>query len=166
MRKKYCGAEAARLLRDAGIRSPPVDVRRVANALLVHVRPVGPWDPRWRARAKLRREVPEIIYNPQESRRAVRFSIAHELGHFLLHESLETFSEFEDPESPEYSADPRKELENEANYFASVLLVPPEWLRTDVKQGASVEELVERYDVSRDVMFIALREHRLVEKLK
>ena len=166
MRKKYCEAEAIRLLRDAGIESPPVDVGRVADALLVRIRPLHPWDPRWRARAKLRREVPEIIYNPDESRRGVRFSIAHELGHFILQESSETFSEFEDPERPEYSADPRKELENEASHFASVLLVPPAWLRADVKQGYSIEELVERYDVSREVIFIALKEQRLVGKLK
>jgi Zn-dependent peptidase ImmA (M78 family) len=76
-----------------------------------------------------------------------RFSIAHELGHFCLGHSHQ---------------DDSRVAEQEANIFAGGLLVPRAWLKRDIKTIATVVTLAERYEVSREVMFIALKDARLL----
>lgn len=89
-----------------------------------------------------------------------RFTLAHELGHFLLHaRQVEPHQVFVDhalvwrrdvasskAESPE---------EIEANQFAAELLVPGRWLRRDMDKGGydleedeDVRKLARRYQVS------------------
>jgi Zn-dependent peptidase ImmA (M78 family) len=79
-----------------------------------------------------------------------RFSLAHEIGHHLLgHRHGES-----------------ELAERQANIFAGALLVPPTWLRRDVTSGMTAEALATRYDVSREVIFIALKDARLLKKLR
>ena len=70
--------------------------------------------------------------------RRLRFTFAHELGHFTCHRELR--DKFEDgEESPEESLnDFRDEIETEANVFASWLLMPANLLRNEF-QGAARE---------------------------
>ena len=63
--------------------------------------------------------------------RRQRFTFAHELGHFMCHRDLR--DEFEDSE--ESLNDFHDEIENEANIFASWLLMPANLLRNEF-QGA------------------------------
>jgi len=164
MRKQLCLHEADRLRQELSISEPPTNIHRIAAALLIPLRPVAPWT--WRGRALLSTAPLEITYNPKESDRGLRFSIAHEVGHFVLHPHGDVFSIHEDELRHEHAQDPDKELENEADYFASVLLVPPAWLKADVARGLSPDLLADRYQVSRDVIFIALKEHRLLNRVK
>lgn len=164
MRKQLCEHEAQRLREELSMTEPPIDVYRMAAALLIPLRPVTPW--RWRGRALLQTSPLEITYNPEESPRGLRFSIAHEIGHFVLHSDAEVFSVHEDELRHEYADDPHKALEREVDYFASVLLVPPAWLKADVRKGLAPEILAERYDVSQDVVFIALKDHKLLNLVK
>ena len=71
------------------------------------------------------------------------------------------------PESALYAEDPAKlNLNARQNYFSSVLLVPPRWLRKDVKDGIHTEiRLANRYQVSQEVIFIALEQHRLLNRV-
>ena len=159
-RNRYCEMKAAELLRDAGITTPPVDMKGIAESLFL---PIVQSDTREHGgRALL--DHGEIHVNAAESPAAQRFSIGHEIGHQVLHPDSFVFSAHEDPESELYSEDPTKELEREADYFSSVLLVPPKWLREDVKAGMSPDQLAIRYQVSRDVIFIALTHHRLLNR--
>ena len=103
--------------------------------------------------------------NISESMTGQRFSIGHEIGHYLLHPDDFVFSAHEDPENEQYSEDPATELEREANYFSSVLLVPPRWLRKDVDAGFMPVEMANRYQVSQEVIFIALDQHRLLNRI-
>jgi Zn-dependent peptidase ImmA (M78 family) len=84
----------------------------------------------------------------------------------MLHPHSDVFSIHEDELRHEHAQDPHKALEDEADYFASVLLVPPAWLKADVARGLSADDLADRYQVSREVMFIALREHKLLNRVK
>jgi Zn-dependent peptidase ImmA (M78 family) len=78
-----------------------------------------------------------------------RFSVAHELGHSSLgHRHGETDG-----------------AEQEANAFASALLVPQSWLKRDLGSFPTVAALAERYDVSRDVVLIAAERARLLDRL-
>ncbi|MDR0521678.1 MAG: ImmA/IrrE family metallo-endopeptidase [Planctomycetaceae bacterium] len=79
-----------------------------------------------------------IVVNAEDSRQRQNFTVAHELGHFLLeHDVL----------SPEYTylfRHPEKQknvpMEQEANIFAANLLVPTSFLR----------EYLERYSFATD----------------
>jgi Zn-dependent peptidase ImmA (M78 family) len=163
IRRKLCQAEAKRLLGDYAITKPAVDVEGIARSLFLDVDRLRPWP--WRSRSLLDRAAGVIRINGDESPRGQRFCIGHEIGHFLLHPDADVFSEYVDPESLDYAPDPEKALEDEADYFSNALLVPPPWLRADVLAGLGIAALVCRYDVSNEVLFIALREHRLLSKL-
>lgn len=163
MREKLCKAEADQLRREVGSNVPPFDVIEMAGSLFLTAIPKSPW--KWRSRSLLRRENGEIWINAEETEHGKRFSVGHEIGHFLLHADALVFSAHAEETSHDYAADPEKELEKEADYFSSVLLVPPTLLRKDVDQGMMPDDLVKRYDVSREVIFIALEQHHLLSRV-
>ena len=161
VRKRFCEARAQELLDGAGITEPPVDVEVIANGLFLRVVRAETGEHRGRARL----DHDEIRVNANESAGAQRFSVGHEIGHAVLHPDGFVFSAHEDPESDLYASDPDRELEREADYFSGVLLVPPRWLRKDVDTGMTVPELARRYEVSREVIFIALEQPRLLNRV-
>ena len=161
VRTHLCEWTADELLKEAGIALPPVDVNSLGESLFLQIVPSNTGEHGGRALL----EYGQIHVNASESPAGQRFSIGHEIGHYLLHRDGFVFSPLEDPESELYAADPAKELENEANYFSSVLLVPPRWLRKDVDAGLMPAELANRYQVSKEVIFIALERHRLLNRV-
>lgn len=87
-----------------------------------------------------------------------RFSIAHELGHYLMHADQPTV--FVDEMLVHFRADPHgvasDEREVEANAFAAALLMPGTWLKQDLAEknidalfgDRPLEQLARRYEVS------------------
>ena len=161
VRTRLCEMKARDILRDAGITVPPVDVKSIAESFFLQI--VESDTGRHGARALL--EHGEIHVNDSESPAGQRFSIGHEIGHYVLHTDGFVFSAHEDPESGLYAEDPGKELEREADYFSSVILVPPQWLRMDVDNGMLPPQIASRYQVSQEVVFIALQQHRLLNRV-
>ena len=161
VRTHFCEMKAEEILRDAGITVPPVDVKGLAGSLFLQI--VHSDTGEHGGRALL--EHGEIHVNISESPAGQRFSIGHEIGHYLLHRDGFVFSSHEDPHSQLFSEDPDRELEREADYFSSVLLVPPRWLRKDVDAGFMPADLAMRYQVSQEVIFIALERHRLLNRI-
>jgi Zn-dependent peptidase ImmA (M78 family) len=84
-----------------------------------------------------------------QSRTRQRFSIAHELGHHLLH----------------HCHGENDLAEKEANIFAGALLAPGSWLARDVASGLTSTSLAKKYEVSREVIFIAAKDARLLGRL-
>ena len=73
-----------------------------------------------------------------------RFTIAHELGHLVLHgDGVDENSE------------------READQFASALLIPRAMLRRAVTETADPDLLRRRFNVSREALWIALKDARL-----
>lgn len=68
-----------------------------------------------------------LLNGTVENQRRMRFTYAHELGHFMCHRHLR--DKFEDSEST--LNDFRDDLEIEANSFASTLLMPANVLRSE-----------------------------------
>ena len=161
VRTRLCERKAEELLRDADIAVPPVDVKGLAESLFLQI--VHSDTGEHGGRALL--EYGQIHINASESPAGQRFSIGHEIAHYLLHRDGFVFSPHEDPESELYAANPASELEREANYFSSVLLVPPRWIRKDVDAGFMPADLAKRYQVSQEVIFIALVQHRLLNRI-
>lgn len=89
-----------------------------------------------------------------------RFTIAHELGHWLLHRDLyeahpETYGFL-----PRFqNTDDQGPLEREANCFAAHLLVPNRLL-TPVVGAATASELADIFNVSRTMMEYRIRDVR------
>lgn len=142
----------------------PVDLNAIADQLAAEIR-IMP----------LSADISGILYR-QDDRRVIvvneahnaarrRFTIAHELGHLVLHRG--TAVHVDDSfrfnlRSPRSStADDVEEIE--ANAFAANLLMPAVWLRNDLKDDTidlnaedEVRLLADRYQVSVQAMMLRL----------
>ena len=87
-----------------------------------------------------------------------RFSIAHELGHYILDHNP-VYSDAE----PEEISTPTSINEREANAFAAELLMPEEWVREDWKELKNSSQMAIRYIVSDQSMWIRLEDIRLIQ---
>lgn len=155
--------KAADLLQQHGITKPPVPVDRIAEGLGVHIA-FKPFQ--GDLSGMLYREpngTTVIVINSDNSARRRRFSIAHEIAHLCLHESM---LQVDRPITVRF----RNELsslavdqeEIEANQFAAALLMNREWVLEDAKHlfGQQpdlpdvevVNKLASRYDVSSQAM--------------
>jgi len=104
-----------------------------------------------------------ILVASERTRQRRRFSIAHELGHFLIpshlprpgERSLCSAEHLETHDLKEQ--DRRRRMEAEANRFAAMLLIPPPVLRAELKaikrpDVSDVVRLAKLFDVSKDAM--------------
>ena len=125
--------------------------------------------------------VDDDIFNLFEER--ARFTIAHELGHWVLHSSI--YSQFKIQTLEEYlsfqnniSAEDQKWLEIQANIFAACLLVPSSKLKQEfssalkeerVPRGANeeyfiplIEQLPSKFNVSWAVLYRRMQKEGLI----
>ena len=153
---------AHQLLRLVGIEAPPVDVERVAWFLgFIVIKFEFPDSVS--AVTFIEREVRSIGVNSAHPHTRRRFSIAHEIGHFLCgHESFDEEREATHIENRRTFMDSQNQQEREANEFASELLMCEEFLRRDVQEtGLDVPLLARRYQVSEQAMWIQLMDLNL-----
>jgi hypothetical protein len=149
VRASFCRKLAQQTLKRYGVTEPPVSVERIATRLGFQLRakrlPVGV-DALLRVEPESR--VIEVALGQAQTRQ--RFSIAHELGHHLLgHRHGES-----------------EIAELQANIFAGALLAPGPWLARDLPVYPTADSLARRYAVSREVIFIAAKDARLLQRLK
>jgi hypothetical protein len=151
--------QATRLLDSAGISHEPVSLRDIVSALNLEL-------------VKRTREpfTSEAALEPLGDGRAIvlngggdsgrrRFTIAHEIGHFVLH------PERCRPERGGVVNEAGRMEEREADAFAAELLMPEHLVRDAVReQGLDVDRLADRFEVSRKAMQARLRHMGLVER--
>lgn len=91
-----------------------------------------------------------VAVNEDHNSHRQRFTIAHEIGHYLLHSEELLHYDTGKLEEIYFRADSVADYnETEANRFAAELLMPAELVRRCVEDGIrSVEELASRFDVS------------------
>ena len=161
--------KASRLLAKVGVSTPPVPVEQVADCLGIKIESTDLGEDcsgvlvRHRTRAVI-----GVNWAHHYNRR--RFSIAHEIGHFVLHEG-DTYIDkgyrvnFRALEAG--SGTKREEVE--ANAFAAALLMPAEWVRDafkhqpfDLTEDDGLEMLAEKFEVSTQAMTYRLMKLRLV----
>lgn len=106
-----------------------------------------------------------IGVNTHQARVRQNFTIAHELGHLLLHdrhEQLHVDRKFSVRLRSVVSSQGIDEAEMEANYFAAELLMPAHFIEADVQSlmddnaDLAIQKLSEKYNVSREAMSIRL----------
>lgn len=145
-------AKAAReTLQLSGREKLPIDVHAIARDLgvAVFLRPF----PAALSALLLRHEENAFIgVSSHQAPVRQRFSIAHELGHFVLHHKDHHFIDYGVPQAvegelPGYNWD----HERAANQFAAELLMPADQVRADVGT-TSLTRLARRYDVSQEAM--------------
>lgn len=103
-----------------------------------------------------------IVANKDEPNVRQRFTIAHELGHFMYHRSLigdgvADSPAYRAPDENIYEKTPLEPLhERQANQFAANMLMPLAQIREIEKRHPSitVAELADKFNVSEDAMRI------------
>lgn len=118
-----------------GIRRPPVPVERIANQLDVEV-VEQPLDDDVSGMIYRRHPRPLILVNSKQHEHRKRFSIAHELGHHILHQDDRIFVDSR-MRRDSVSALGIDLKEIDANQFAASLLMPRDWIVAAVNQQRS-----------------------------
>lgn len=156
-------ARIEQLLVDAGVKSAPVPVDQVANYLGIRIELA---DLGHECSAVLVRKGTSAIVgvNKEHHENRRRFSIAHEIGHFVLHRGNTYVDKgyrvhFRDLESG--SATKREEMA--ANAFAAALLMPSKWVKRafdkrpfDLSDDEGLGKLAEKFKVSPQAMTFRL----------
>lgn len=116
-------------------------------------------------------ETGTIAVNSSHHLNRQRFTVAHELGHFALHQGLPAV--FVDELMVHFRADttvsnydPR---ETEANHFAGCILLPASFLKSDLREqpidisdDTAVRSMARRYEVSQQALTVRLSKLRLI----
>ena len=159
---------ARQLLQEAGVASAPVPLERLAEICRASIR-YEPFEGELSGLVHRRPDGSGVIgVNSSHSPTRQRFTIAHEIGHLLLHGDEEVHIDEKRPlarrdELSSKAEDPR---EIEANQFAAELLMPESLVREGVSTLASddpdvsVEEAIEELARTFRVSLLAMT-HRL-----
>lgn len=111
-----------------------------------------------------------IVLNENKPKRRQRFSLAHELGHFLMHGNDELYLDKNITETFIFTrtADKKDDNELEANYFAAELLMPSNLIERDFPNyyiqdpENFISKMAEDYEVSEPALTYKLKELSLI----
>lgn len=151
---------AKEILKNIGVKNPPILIKDVLN----HIKKekdllVYPWffDDSISGIQITKGEEAIIGYNKSQHPHRQRFTIAHEIGHFLLGHTQKNFI---------LDFDSRKPEEIEANQFAAELLIPLEMLKKDLKSNKKPKDIAREYNVSEEALWWRIYESKLIFKVK
>ncbi len=165
--------EAKHLLEELGLRTLPIPVERVAQRLGLEIQETLFGD-EISGVLVVRGGAGTIGVNADHALVRRRFTIAHEIGHFVLHhEEGDLFIDHRKPsvflrDSNSSTGERRKEVE--ANAFAASLLMPRAQLlerlsadQVDVFDDDSIQSLAELFGVSTQALLLRLAKLGLLE---
>lgn len=143
---------AAKLVSDYGYVLPPVDPEAIAETLGVRVlyADFGAHKEMISGLIQFQNDSATILINAAESANRKTFTIAHELGHFMMHKEWAKGPNYVLPRRNGYAVTKPNE-EVEADAFAANLLVPKAMLKK-YATSASVFELSKIFVVSEAVI--------------
>lgn len=168
-RKSDVQLRAREALRDHGLIGGPVDPVRLAGALGVKV-----YNAKFGAKGihgllAIRSGRPSIYVEASDAPARKRFTIAHELGHYLLHfgdqdiEHIDEADDFRSVADLDEGWSPERRREWEANTFAAALLMDEESVREHWPRVGSVDGMAALYQVSKQAMVFRLAELGLID---
>jgi Zn-dependent peptidase ImmA (M78 family) len=149
------------LLKQNGQMRPPVQIEVIATRLGTEIRKGNLGNVSGLIVRKGNNAI--IGVNSKQVRQRQRFTIAHELGHFLLHEGLAHHVDHD--YRVNYRSDESSKATNveeiEANFFAASILMPKNLLDElnaidSVESGERVAYLAKLFDVSQHAMSLRL----------
>jgi len=159
MTKREIEVFAKQTLNDHGIQGIPVDPVILANKLGIKVSNAVFSDASLSGMIAKRGASTTLLVNDNDSINRKRFTIAHELGHLLLHLHTGNDGEFVDSEVDFFrteSSDGVKIHEVEANQFAAALLMDADLVKKYWNEFKNLETLCEIFQVSESAMGIRL----------
>ncbi len=147
--------QAEKLLKDFSITAAPIDVKDIAQKIGIDVG----YAPSSKYSGMLIRKTDGVTLmgvNNNESAGRMRFTIAHELGHYILHPKDDVTIDYRDKE---YSNQKPKK-EKQADFFAACLLMPESFVKSDFKKASKkgiffeedLTDLADKYQVSGEAM--------------
>lgn len=153
---------ASRLIRELKISTAPIPVERIAKHLKALVR-YSPFDDEISGMVFVKEGIPVIGVNALHHPNRQRFTIAHEIGHLVLHREHVTAHVHVDKQYRVLMRNTRSSkgtdlIEIEANQFAAELLMPHEMLHgaledlIDLDDEESIESLARKFKVSKQAM--------------
>lgn len=167
----YIEERAEKLLNEFNIYKIPVDVFKCADLLGINVK-AAELDPEISGVFIKKENVPYIRYNSQDKLPRQRFTVAHEIGHYLLHSEPNSLF-IDKSEKVMYrniqSSTGELVKEREANAFAAALLMPRRLIivvtenLADEEQEDIVHFLAKRFKVSESAMAIRLSNMGMLE---
>jgi len=189
-RGDHARAVAQTYIRKHDIQDPPTPIHQIIEAEGLTIAPMH-WGKESPLDGLLVRNKRVIALNVDKPPRRQRFSLAHELGHYALnHDYLKQLGPAIDIDHPPEGVHPRHNpLEAEADEFANELLVPPQLLkrfrlapehqregsgkafhrpfanlarRMNTQRVLKEKDLADLFEVSAEVIFIALTRHKLL----
>lgn len=144
---------AARLRQMAGAESIPTDVDKIVQFMGGEIKDnPNPWD--IEAQVTKTGNSFQILLTNDTSRRRKKFSIAHELGHIILHSGFLNPDIWKQvPEGVNFYRIGTGKIEYEANDFAAALLMPQDVFREEAAKCLingyyNIEFLAQKFDVS------------------
>jgi Zn-dependent peptidase ImmA (M78 family) len=165
-------ARVTEILSSFGIRTPPVPVDKIARGLGAQLR-FSPLDEELSGMIYISDGTPIIGINSLHHPNRQRFSIAHEIGHLVLHRPLITGKVHVDKEfrvqlstlnRDATSALGTDEIEIQANRFAAELLMPSAWFALalstkpfDIDNEGPLDEIAKKFRVSRQALDYRIR---------
>lgn len=155
-RKLLARSLARKLIKNAGVVTAPVSLQKIIEHLQiersvkVYKIPLGEAVSGLLVVCKsVDDEYASIAFNENHPWCRRRFTLAHEIGHFLLGHAC-SGSGF------------GLHNEKEANVFASELLMPASMIKVDYKKIQNLTELCKIYRVSKEAMTIRIMESHLI----
>lgn len=159
---------ARELLEAQGIRKAPIPVDKIAKALGVQIR-YSPLDEELSGMIFIKDGIPIIGVNALHHPHRQRFTIAHELGHYMLHRNLlsnevHVDKQFKILMRNSKSSTGTDAMEVEANKFAAELLLPEFLIEDvlahstfDIDDPAPLDELAKKFRVSKQMLEYRIR---------
>lgn len=153
-------SKVSSILKTAKITEAPVDLNIVVAVFGFNILPF-PFPDYRKGIVYIDREVRVIGVNSSHPITLQRFTIAHELGHFVNgHQHID--NECDTSEKRFYTR--HFQQEKEADMFAGELLIPKDFITKDVSEiGLDEDKLSKRYVVSKQALWIRLKSLGLAE---
>lgn len=158
---EYIERKTEELLTQYGLLSLPINAKKLAEKLGVKVEAEN-FDDDVSGLFVMKDGVPYVIYNSNQGAKRRRFTIAHELGHFILHSKYKPlFVDKQGVVMYRNSESSTGELikEREANAFAAALLMPKKLVEAEFSEAEDFEIVVglaKKFNVSTQAMSFRL----------
>lgn len=137
---------ARKLLKDANLSNIPVSLQKLGDYLQaqhnLQLRGIRDFSDKTSGATVTVNGEPTIAFNKNHGWYRRRFTIAHEIGHFIMNTGHNDIGAALDTSNP---------VEAEANEFAAELLMPLQQFKKDCKnEVSSIDDLAEKYQVSKE----------------